>query len=172
MKDEENDLSTFVFLDIKYIELSIGYTYLFSGKEKLTGTGYADFSYDYDDMKINYFDMAAMAKFPIKLGRTITLFPLLGINYKLNLVCEDDGTDVKASLSSDEKKSLNQLWIKGGIGMDININKIFIRPSMTMGYRFKTKQIKNSISALEDMGASAKYTALGFDFSVGVGYTF
>ena len=78
---------------------------------------------------------------PFALG-PVSLFPLLGIEYDLNLYLKDaDGTDLKAGLTDQEKADLNQFWFKAGAGADFVVYKgLYVRPLVLMGFKLLTRE--------------------------------
>ena len=73
-------------------------------------------------------------KLPIRIG-PIEVFPIAGVEYVLNLTYADDkGDDLKGSLAAS-RSALDELWLKGGIGVDIFFGGLFVRPMVTAGFK-------------------------------------
>jgi hypothetical protein len=78
--------------------------------------------------------LGVCAKYPFMLG-PVTIFPVVGVEYVLNLTFADDkGDDLRAGLSSPGS-SLNELWLKGGLGMDVFLGDLFVRPMVMGGFK-------------------------------------
>ena len=74
------------------------------------------------------------AKLPIRIG-PVEVFPILGVEYVLNLTYTDDkGDDLRAALSVPAS-SLDELWLKGGLGIDVLLGGLFVRPMLVAGYK-------------------------------------
>jgi hypothetical protein len=127
------------------------------------------------DERWGYLSFSLLGRYPFALG-PVRLFPLLGIEYDLNLYHKDsDGTDLKASLTDEEKGYLNQFWFKFGVGADITLSKrLYVRPLALIGFKFLNAAEKQVIQdAIDTGGASvARKTDLVFAGGVQVGWRF
>ncbi len=78
--------------------------------------------------------LAAFAKYPFTIG-PVAIFPLVGVEYVRNLSFADNkGDNLKAGLSGPAS-SLNELWLKGGIGVDVFLGDLFVRPLVMGGFK-------------------------------------
>jgi len=78
--------------------------------------------------------LGVSAKYPFTIG-PVAVFPIVGIEYVLNLTFADDkGDDLKAGLSGPAS-SLNELWVKGGVGVDVFLGDVFVRPMVLGGFK-------------------------------------
>jgi hypothetical protein len=116
------------YFDATWFELSVGY-YLNRGSTEpttvSTSTGFAAL--------LTGFSFGAAVKYPIVFG-PVTVFPIIGAEYKLNLTYMDDkGNDLKAGLTGPSS-ALDELWVKGGIGADLASGRIFFRPILMIGF--------------------------------------
>jgi hypothetical protein len=124
-----NALSIGAYVDITYV--SIGVSYIFSIGDP-TGAVYVDGTKDdaasdaltstIEKTSISYLAITALGKYPFDVGG-VTIFPMLGLEYILNLSLEQDGNDLKDTMTDEEKDSLNDLFILGGVGADFNITE-------------------------------------------------
>jgi hypothetical protein len=124
-----NALSIGAYVDITYV--SIGVSYIFSIGDP-TGAVYVDGTKDevnsdlftaiMEKTSISYLAITALGKYPFDVGG-VTIFPMLGLEYILNLSMEQDGTDMKDTMTDEQKDSLNDLFILGGVGADFNITE-------------------------------------------------
>ncbi len=169
-----SEVAIYGFFDAKYIQIDLGYSMITGGslKESLDGMGPLDFSNSADFKGSgSYLTLGVLGKYPIQVG-SVTLFPLLGMESKLNLTLKDeDGNDVKKDMTSSEKSNLNQLWFKAGIGADLNITpKVYVRPSILFGTKLKNSEEKDSIAEMEDMGSDVKFNVFRLDIGAAVGF--
>lgn len=120
-----------------------------------------------DNNRSGFLTMSLLGRYPFKLG-PVSLFPLLGIEYDLNLYWKDDvGTDLKASLTADEKAWLNQFWFKAGAGADFFVYKsLYVRPLVLLGFKLLNQGEKDAIDAAITAGAT---TARKTDFVIEAG---
>ena len=142
------------FIDVTYIEASVGYMMLNGTSTKTDITGSPSSTTTSTD-KWGWITGALLAKFPIKIGNG-SLFPLVGVEYYKNLSYTDsNGNDLKAAMSSDGQASLDQFWISAGIGADIPLGKIiYIRPEVMIGYKLLSKAENDYIASLKSGGAT------------------
>lgn len=169
-KESLMDFKVSGFADLTYVQLQIGYERIVSGEieiqNSMSGTATGTFNGNF-----TYLTLGAFGKYPVVVG-SLTVFPLLGLEYKLNLVAEDaDGKDLKEDITSKQESNLNELWIKAGAGADFKISaKVYVRPSILLGYRFLSELEQDMIADFGDMGMDTTVTALGADFNLAVGF--
>jgi hypothetical protein len=167
------------FFDATYAQLSLGFgmsdvnaSYKVADDLGIMG-GSIDATYnDYPTM--TYLSFGILFKYPVDMTG-FYLFPLLGLEYDLNLGYKDaDGNDLKADMSADEKANLNMVWIKAGIGLDIPIaRKIYLRPEVLAAYKFRSKLNTDAVDAYEASGASdVSVTTIKVDIGLLLGYQF
>lgn len=130
-----------LLLDAEYASLSVGYSK--NSPDADYAVSLADGSratYDAVAPIGSYLHVAAFAMAPLKLGMG-QIYPTIGAEYRFNLSFEDeDGVDLKASLSDDLKKGLDELWLKAGVGIDYPalLRGAYIRTRILAGYKFAT----------------------------------
>jgi hypothetical protein len=116
------------FLDANYVEISIGYSVNRGSTEPTaasTTTGFA--------VVLTGVSFGAAVKYPIVIG-PVAIFPIIGAEYRLNLTWTDDKSDdLKAGLGGSSS-ALDELWVKGGLGVDVNFGSLFLRPIVMVGY--------------------------------------
>jgi opacity protein-like surface antigen len=154
----------FLFLDATYAELSFGfaggggtYTYEQTGNAGNSG----DFSF-------TALDIGLLGKYPFDLGSGLSVFPLLGINYRAVVALSQDG------VSSDIAGDFSALWFKFGGGLDYAItNNIYLRGNLLYGIRIANKFENDQVDSTKGPGVDAS-TRLGhgLDVKVAVGYKF
>jgi small nuclear ribonucleoprotein (snRNP)-like protein len=139
------------FVDLTYIQVSVGYMFIdtigsvTSTVNGSTSEGKAGYSY-------SYMTLAAYLKYPFSVG-PVKLFPLLGIDYRLNLVyTDDDHNDLKSTLTSQQQADLNEIWIEAGAGIDVSIGRFFLRPEVLVGFKPLSKTDNDLLTALRAGG--------------------
>jgi hypothetical protein len=166
------------FLDATYGVAAIGYRANGSTQYILKWTAGA-FSFDNtnsdieDDDRSGFLSIALLGRYPFALGQ-VSLFPLLGIEYDLNLCYQDEnGADLKASLTDQENADLNQFWFKAGVGADISISKsLYVRPLVLLGFKLLNSAEKADLQDARDNAASARYIDFTFEGGVQAGWRF
>lgn len=126
------------------------------------------------DERAGFVSFSLLGRYPFLLG-PVSLFPLLGIEYDLNLYWKDAaGADLKASLTSDEKSWLNQFWFKAGVGADFFVYKgLYIRPLVLLGFKLLNQGEKDDIASAESSGATiARKTDFVVEAGVQAGWRF
>jgi hypothetical protein len=171
-----NTLTIKAFVDAKYVEANFGLAMLVGGLKQSTtysdGLGMPDTSVT-NDYTGTWLVIGALGKYPFAVSG-IEIFPLAGFEYEINLTMKDeDGSDLKASMSDDYKNFLNQFWLKVGIGADITLAKsLYIRPEVLFGLKFISKLEQDMIDSAEDSGLNASAFDSRIDIGVAVGYKF
>jgi hypothetical protein len=113
--------------------------------------------------------LGVYAKYPFTLG-PVAIFPIVGVEYVLNLTWMDDkGYDLRAGLSTPAS-SLNELWLKGGVGVDVFLGDLFVRPQVMGGLKPLGAA---SVSASHPTGSLAlAFSSYTIDVVVLFGYRF
>jgi hypothetical protein len=113
--------------------------------------------------------LGVSAKYPFTIG-PVAVFPIVGVEYVLNLTFADDkGNDLKAGLSG-AASSVNELWVKGGIGVDVFLGDLFVRPMVMGGFKpFGAA----SVTAIHPTGSLAlAFSSYTIDACILFGYRF
>jgi hypothetical protein len=129
------------YVDLTYAMISLNYAFTVGD---FTGTVYNDGEKDdgaseaftdlMEGMAASYLVITALGRYPIDLGG-VTLSPMLGLEYQLNLTLTRDGDDIKDDLSDEDKEKLNDLFVLGGVCADFNImESIYIRVLALFAY--------------------------------------
>jgi hypothetical protein len=165
------------WFDANYGMAAIGFRANGNTHNTLTtdGLGGPDSTETDDDASSGFLTFMVLGRYPFSLG-PVTLFPLLGIEYDQNLYWKDvDGTDLKASLTDEEKGYLNQFWFKAGAGADITLYKgLFVRPLMLLSFKVLNADERDDVQkAIDDGGANtARKTDFILEGGVQVGWRF
>ena len=152
----------FAFFDATYVEADISFAFgILKG-------------YDRDDlsgMKLGdptaiQLGFTVLGKYPFELG-SITLFPLLGINYNVVLNGWLDGESFNDSGQS-AAEWLSQFGFLGGVGLDYDITDfLYLRGEALFQIRLPMKEFREAAS-----GPLKATVGLGPVIKVAVGYKF
>lgn len=158
-----------IFFDATYVQLSAGY--IMATKATLSGTGMTTTSYDNN---LGYLTFAALGKYPLKVG-PVTLFPLGGIEYDLNVNHPSSGGYFEGSnalLANPTSSDYNQFWIKGGVGADVALGgHFFVRPEALYGFKPLNSDEQALVNAAKSSGVSSVSLVFStLDLSVLFGY--
>jgi hypothetical protein len=127
------------------------------------------------DQRSGFLSFSLLGRYPFALG-SISLFPLLGIEYDLNLYLKAaDGTDLKTALPEEERPWLNQFWFKAGVGADFVVYKgLYVRPLVLMGFKVLNQGEKNDLQdAIDNNGVTtARTTDFVLEAGVQAGWRF
>jgi len=122
------------------------------------------------DWKYSMLTFGFLGKFPIKVSDLITIFPALGIDYRMV------SSITNGSYKVNENKDFDALWILGGVGMDFNLPienvPIYIRLEALYGIRLQNAKEKDW---LDDLPSGVEGSALlghGLTAKLAVGYKF
>jgi len=147
----------FAFFDATFVELSLGFF----------GTGVfqiRDNENNYVDLNATGLDITLMGKYPFSIGDKFSLFPLLGINYRVMLSVKS-GDELKV-----DSGDFNALWFNLGGGLDFSFSdNVFLRGELLYGLRLANKFEKDLIDEID--GASATF-GHGPQLKIGIGYRF
>jgi hypothetical protein len=155
------------FFDFTYVQASIGYM-MVNGSSTATTVGGSTTNASVTDT-LSYVTLAAYGKYPFVVG-PVTLFPLLGIEYKLNLTYENaSGTDLKAAMTNQAQSDLSELWVEAGAGGDITFGRFYLRTELLIGFKPLSTTDNSAVSAQKTLG----YTSVSLSyFTVNVGLLF
>jgi hypothetical protein len=136
-----NGGGAFLFFDAQYAEISAGFA-MGGGKWESGNVTNADELPELSRISLNF---GAFGKYPIDLG-TISIFPLLGIDYEYAVTAKFTRQDSK-ELPLDGKNgrpenagAMSALWVKIGGGVDYNFSEnMYIRASVLYGIRTPNK---------------------------------
>ena len=173
VKEEMKPIDIKAFIDLTYLQVSAGYM-MANGA---TGTIVVGGSTSTTDLKgsLTYVSFAAYLKYPF-LGppKSVfpTIFPLLGVEYKLNLTAKDDsGNDMKSTMTSQEQADLNELWIEAGVGMDLTLGSFYFRPEVIFGFKPLSSTDNDTVSAAKASGwTSISFNYFTINLNILVGY--
>jgi len=133
-----------------------------------------------------------LGKYPFTISKTLTWFPLFGIEYQTALIQnrQPDGDFVydraKGQLPEDRDKddkpysilAWNSFWIDVGAGLDYNITSaLFFRGELLFGFRLPTNYEMGALEKVKSPPLNVKNPNLagltgGPDLKIGLGYHF
>jgi hypothetical protein len=167
----------FVFFDATYAEVDVG---LFAGggtmkaemeRKDLVGVGLTS-EMDYSVMGL---DIGLLGKYPIAMSDSLTVFPLLGIAYRVMLSLKDeDGNQTENENGNENPGDYSALWFRLGSGLDYSLSdKLYLRGEALYGLRLANKVENDAVDELNVPGADAK-TLLGhgLEIKLALGYRF
>ncbi|MDR1444252.1 MAG: hypothetical protein LBI94_05190 [Treponema sp.] len=171
------DWGIFAFFDAKYAEVEAGYYRPFFGNYEQSDFGYPlDAKSNYDDIKISYLDLGLSLKYPIKYSKYV-LTPMIGFSYWINLSDDYGYKTILDAVYDIKKTDWDQMWVKVGLSVDSYLTeKIYLRPAAKLNFPIVTKDWKNRGSGIKDAlgtvisGTNSKYSGVGAEFSLSVGY--
>jgi hypothetical protein len=142
----------FLFLDAKYVELSLG---LFGGggaaktTTKFPGTSTTT---EKMDMSIGSFNIGLLGKYPFPINSKLSVFPLLGFDFQIVFSAKVEGDDYK-DLYGGETTDFSATWFKFGGGLDYAItDKVYFRGEALYGFKIPTKAEKDIKDILKAYG--------------------
>jgi len=110
-----------------------------------------------------YLSFGLLGKYPINLGSSFSLFPMLGFEYNLILSEKTDSTTYKRADMSSHASDLDMFIIQLGLGADIDLTKsIYLRPSLLWGVDLNMNESEKNAKVFKhklDVGI-----AFGFKF--------
>jgi hypothetical protein len=164
-------------LDVTYAQAAVGLRGNGNTHRKTatTSSGTTSTTESDDNRSAGFLSLELLGKFPFTVGK-FRIFPLLGIEYDLNLWLKDQaGADLRSAMSDQEKSDLNQFWFKGGAGVDFSLAPdLSLRADLTLGFKLLNELEKQTIdTALTTLGATrASGIDTTVDFGVSVQYRF
>jgi hypothetical protein len=172
-----NTLTFGAFVDATYLQASVGFAMDIGDvkwNEKYSSSLLGTNDSGTEDIDGTWLVIGAMGKYPFKVG-SFVIFPLAGVEYDLNLTYKHDGSDVKDTMSDDQKANLNQFWLKAGVGADFTVSgNIYVRPSAIFGYKLHSKLQNDALDAMKAIPAidKATQTDIRIDVGMAVGFKF
>jgi len=147
----------FGYLDIHYVVASFGlgfYSFNPARFEQIPlslnyppGSPFEDMSSAsrvVDERTLNTFEIELLGKYPFDIGREMTIFPLLGFNFRiLNSRSRTVGGEKVTNTSwvggtpIGDSDTWSWFWFKFGLGMDIPLNSaytVYLRPMLLYGF--------------------------------------
>ena len=166
----------FAYFDATYVMVSLGMNFFdVSPANK-------DSKKEKDDWKIKdsltEFDIGLYGKYPFDLGG-ITLFPMLGVDFKIVLAQDTtvDGEKFKYTNDEGEEVSpvgdLSSVWFKAGVGLDIPLGeKLYLRPMFLYGLGLNNKSQNDMEKSLNEGTKLGSYINHGLDVKLALGFKF
>ncbi|MDR0638648.1 MAG: porin family protein [Spirochaetaceae bacterium] len=157
------------FLDATYAELSLGF---FGGG----GTFKTDMggSSSESDTSITGFDIGLLGKYPFAVSEKLSVFPLLGISYRIMLsVKDEDGNQYQNSDGDDAPGDFSALWIRFGGGLDFSFtDHVYLRGGLLYGLRLANKFENDMVDEIPSAADPKTLLGHGLEVKIAVGYRF
>ena len=151
-------LTVETYFDATYLEAKAQYSVMLGqGKNTLKRTTPANLPDQTSDIdsKLSFLNLSVAGKYPIRLALGVVIFPLLGLEYDLNLTANN--------MSSQQKSDLNDLYVIAGLGADIYMTpSVFFRPLVTFGF--------NTTAAPTNTSSGYTYSGYKADLGISVGF--
>jgi opacity protein-like surface antigen len=127
-----------------------------------------------EDFSFMGLDIGVLGKYPFTISEKLSVFPLLGITYRVALSVKSGGE------KSDDPGDNSALWFKFGGGLDYALTeKLYLRGSLLYGIRLANKfekDLEDSYKALgSGLGMDVSTKTLrghGLEVKIAVGYKF
>jgi opacity protein-like surface antigen len=160
----------FVFLDATFAELTVGFFRGDGGVGIDTNGNWDVFNYDHSfDLSLLGLDIGFMLKYPISTSSRLSLYPQLGIAYRiiLNMKAEENRSDEYDSIG--DAIDYSALWFRLGGGLDYSFtSNIYLRGGFTYGVRLPNKFEKDMV---DTFGSNTRARlGHGLDLKLGVGF--
>jgi opacity protein-like surface antigen len=163
----------FAFFDATFAELSLGF--LGGG-----GTTSSEIElFPEGDRSFMGLDIGLLGKYPFAINDQLSVFPALGITYRLVLSAKENGNTYK-NLDEDEAPGdFSALWLNFGGGLDFAFtDHIYLRGGLVYGLRLANKAEKDLVDFFDAWYGPMSGTDLktlgghGLEVKIAVGYRF
>jgi hypothetical protein len=150
-----HDIIAGAYFDADYVRIDIDFAIMLAGNQYTDGDP-VDFP---SDNFISYINVTLLLKYPIKLGG-VKLWPGVGARYAFCIGYTLGGTNYLESDDAD----LNDIYMSGGLGLDIPAGPLCITPSILFHYNITPNPLKE----IPIPGILISW----FDIEVGIGLAF
>jgi opacity protein-like surface antigen len=165
----------FAFFDATFVELSLGIWGGGGTYEEESDLPLAIYSAEFDTSVMGL-DIGLLGKYPVAVNDKLTLFPLLGITYRIVLSAEIDGNQYKNSDGDDASGDFSALWFKFGGGLDYSFtDAIYLRGDVLYGLRLANKFENDRVDSDKESYPDADVKTLlghGLEIKLAIGYRF
>jgi opacity protein-like surface antigen len=151
----------FAFFDATYVELDLSFFGGWGQFKQETGSSTQESA-----MSPMGLTIGLLGKCPTAVSKKLTIFPLLGIAYRIMLSVNEYQNSAPSDFSA--------LWFRLGGGMDYSFtDKLFLRSEILYGLRLANKFENDMKSTISSHGVDVK-TLLGhgFEVKIALGYNF
>jgi hypothetical protein len=116
-------------------------------------------------------DIGVLGKYPFAVSEKLSVFPLLGITYRVMLSAKMDGEDYEGFGPDGDggPGDFSALWFKFGGGLDYSFTeKVYLRGSLLYGIRLANKMEND----MKDDWDADPLLGHGLEVKIAVGYKF
>jgi opacity protein-like surface antigen len=126
------------------------------------------------DMPIMGLDIGLLGKYPFAVNEKLSVFPLLGITYRVVLSAKDeDGNQYQNSDGDDAQGDFSALWFKLGGGLDFSFtDHVFLRGEALYGLRFANMVENDLVDSIPSAADPKTLLGHGHEVKIAVGYRF
>ncbi|MDR2515857.1 MAG: porin family protein [Spirochaetaceae bacterium] len=133
----------FAFLDATYAELSVGF-FGAAGTFKMEQAGVSQEG----DISLTGLDIGLLGKYPFAVNEKLSVFPLLGIGYRIMLAVKDQAGNAIGNSAGD----FSALWFRAGGGLDFSFtDHLYVRGGLLYGLRLANKFESDMVDSLSGM---------------------
>ncbi|GHU03965.1 hypothetical protein FACS1894147_08560 [Spirochaetia bacterium] len=159
----------FAFVDVTIAELSVGF---FGGGGTFITETLGNLTLK-NNLSLMGLDISFLGKFPFAINENLSVFPLLGVTYRVMLsVKDEDGNAYQNSAGDDAPGDFSAMWYKLGGGVDYSFTySIYLRVEALYGLRLASKFEKDLISSLGPIDTKT-LLGHGFEAKLAVGFRF
>jgi hypothetical protein len=163
-----------VFWDEQYFRVGAGYRLRVFGHQKqtLTISGTTTLLTEADTGTKGYAAFTFYLKYPFAVGQFV-LFPLLGFETDLNLsILDAAGTDLRASLTDQQRANESEVWAKAGMGAQLDLSDWgYIRAQLVLGWKLPNPAENDFVANAKIAAFDASlFFALESDLGISVGF--
>ncbi|MDR1301782.1 MAG: outer membrane beta-barrel protein [Treponema sp.] len=159
----------FAFFDATFMELSLGFWGGGSTFTMESGGGTVE-----TDLSVMGLDIGLLGKYPLAVNEKLSVFPLLGITYRIMLsVKNEDGDQLKNSDGDDAAGDFSALWFRLGAGVDYSFtDQVYVRGGLLYGLRLANKFENDYVDTIPSAADPKTLLGHGLEIKIAVGYRF
>ncbi|MDR0710242.1 MAG: outer membrane beta-barrel protein [Spirochaetaceae bacterium] len=155
----------YLFLDVRYAELSFGF-FGGGGTWSASGSFYGGLTSEIEILRTSL-SLEALGKYPFSIGESLSVFPLLGIEYLISTKIKEKATNKERPNPGD----YNALWFKLGGGLDFALSRqLYLRFEALYGLRPPNKAETDMLKVFSELLESYKLPAFEGKTKIRVGH--
>jgi hypothetical protein len=120
------------------------------------------------DISLTGLDIGLLGKYPFAVNEKLSVFPLLGISYRIMLAVKDQAGNAMGNSAGD----FSALWFRAGGGLDLSFtDHLYVRGGLLYGLRLANKFESDTVDSLSGADANT-LLGHGLEVRIAVGYRF